>query len=196
MSFAMTTKQVRNQTKTVTRRFGWWFLKAGDIVQPVEKAMGLKKGEKIQKIGCPIRIISTRKEPLNAITKEDVAREGFGSASAFWFVAMIRHHYRCAADKEINRIEFEYLAGQQGERPSTRSGDAMTTPTTPARVEGTLDPLLAGNCVFRLKDVRQCKRPATELTTWGAFCWQHASPRFAIRSLTQEQANDESETLT
>jgi len=47
MSFAMTTKQVRNQTKTVTRRFGWWFLKAGDIVQPVEKAMGLKKGEKI-----------------------------------------------------------------------------------------------------------------------------------------------------
>lgn len=65
----------------------------------------------------------------------------------------------------------------------------MTTPTTPARVEGTLDPLLAGNCVFRLKDVHQCKRPATVLTTWGAFCWQHASPRFAIRSLTQGQAN-------
>ena len=45
MSFAMTTEAVRNQTKTVTRRFGWWFLKPGDMVQPVEKAMGLRKGE-------------------------------------------------------------------------------------------------------------------------------------------------------
>ena len=61
--------------------------------------------------------------------------------------------------------------------------------TEAARVKCALEPLLAGNCVFRLKDVHQCKRPATELTTWGAFCWQHSSPRFAIRSLTQGQAN-------
>ena len=46
MSFAMTTEQVRNQTKTVTRRQGWRFLNAGDILQPVVKGMGLKKGEK------------------------------------------------------------------------------------------------------------------------------------------------------
>ena len=43
MSFAMTTEQIRARTKTVTRRFGWWFLKAGDQVWAVEKAMGLKK---------------------------------------------------------------------------------------------------------------------------------------------------------
>ena len=40
MSFAMTTQQVKDQTKDVTRRFGWLFLKPGDILQPVEKAMG------------------------------------------------------------------------------------------------------------------------------------------------------------
>lgn len=64
----------------------------------------------------------------------------------------------------------------------------MTTETTQSRVEGTLDPLLAMKCVFRIKGLSQCKRPATELTTWGAFCRQHASPRFAIRSV-QETAN-------
>jgi len=42
MSFAMTTNQILAQTKTVTRRFGWWNLKTGDVVQPVKKTMGLK----------------------------------------------------------------------------------------------------------------------------------------------------------
>jgi len=39
MSFALTTNQVLEQTKSVTRRFGWKFLKAGDLVQPVLKSM-------------------------------------------------------------------------------------------------------------------------------------------------------------
>ena len=41
MSFMLTTEQVRNKTKTVTRRLGWWFLKPGEIVNAVEKGMGL-----------------------------------------------------------------------------------------------------------------------------------------------------------
>ena len=51
--------------------------------------------------------------------------------------------------------------------------------------------LLAGCCVYRLADGRQCKRSATELTTWGAFCWQHASPVYAIRHIQQATANVE-----
>lgn len=46
MSFSMTTAQMYARNKDVTRRFGWWFLKPGDRVMTVEKAMGLKKGEK------------------------------------------------------------------------------------------------------------------------------------------------------
>ena len=61
--FFLTTDQVRNRTKTVTRRNGWWFLKPGEIVNAVEKAMGLKRGEKIKRI-CQIRIVSTRAESL------------------------------------------------------------------------------------------------------------------------------------
>jgi len=47
MSFFLTTDQIRNKTKTVTRRDGWLFLKPGDIVQACVKCQGLKKGEKI-----------------------------------------------------------------------------------------------------------------------------------------------------
>jgi len=48
MSFAMTTDAVIARTKTVTRRTGWKFLKRGDLIRPMRKTMGLKKGEKIE----------------------------------------------------------------------------------------------------------------------------------------------------
>ena len=108
MSFALTTNQFKNRTKTVTRRFGWDFLKPGDIVCGVEKAMGLKKGDKIKKLGL-IRILSIRREPLNVITPEDVAKEGFPDCSVEDFINMICSHYKCDSEININRIEFEYI---------------------------------------------------------------------------------------
>jgi len=108
MSFAMTTEQFRNKTKTVTRRFGWLFLKAGDEVRGVEKAMGLKKGEKIKQLGM-VRIISTRQEPLNAITQDDVIKEGFPDWTPAQFIQMLIDHYKVDPTKEVNRIEFEYI---------------------------------------------------------------------------------------
>jgi len=108
MSFAMTTSQVYRREKDVTRRFGWWFLKPGDVVNAVEKAMGLKPGEKIVRI-CQIRVIDARPEPLNAITKEDCKREGFPEFEPSDFVGMLTSHYKCEPTKTVNRIEFEYL---------------------------------------------------------------------------------------
>jgi len=113
ISFAMTTDQIRNQTKTVTRRFGWLCLKPGDILQPVVKGMGLKKGETVQKIGPPIRIISTRIERLDHITAEDCRREGFPELDPAGFVDMLMKHYGLHdRGQPCNRIEFEYLEGQ------------------------------------------------------------------------------------
>lgn len=115
MSFAMTTEQVMVKTKTVTRRFGWLFLKPGDIVHPVEKAMGLKKGEKIKRIhdvdGKPIviQIVSTRLEPLNKITTLDVTREGFPWLDKNQFVDMLVKKYNCNPADECNRILFKYI---------------------------------------------------------------------------------------
>ena len=108
MSFAMTTDQIRAQTKTVTRRFGWWFLKPGDKVRGVEKAMGLKKGEKIKPLAM-LRIVSTTAEPLNAITQDDVIKEGFPEWTPAEFIQMLVDHYKVNPDATVNRIEFEYL---------------------------------------------------------------------------------------
>jgi hypothetical protein len=49
MSFMLTTEQVRNQTKDVTRRLKWLFLKSGDILNAVVKGIGLKKGETVKR---------------------------------------------------------------------------------------------------------------------------------------------------
>ena len=110
MSFAMTTEQVRNQSKTVTRRFGWWFLKPGDVVQPIEKGMGLKKGEKVQKIGGPIRIVSTRREMVGCVDDDDLIREGFPCMTRGEFIKLLTDNFSKATGTSIvNRIEFEYV---------------------------------------------------------------------------------------
>ncbi len=108
MSFAMTTPQFKAKTKDVTRRFGWRFLKPGDVVCGVEKAMGLKSGEKIKRLG-DIEIVSTRWEPLNAITQDDVRREGFPDWTPAQFIQMLVDHYKIKSDAMVNRIEFRYL---------------------------------------------------------------------------------------
>lgn len=109
ISFALTTKQFLDNTKDVTRRFGWWFLKPGDRLRVVEKAMGLKKGEKMKVLG-EIEIISTRREPLNAIDKSDCCREGFPLFEPADFVNMLCGHYRIEPTKECNRIEFRRIS--------------------------------------------------------------------------------------
>ena len=113
MSFSETTEQVRNKTKTVTRRDGWWFLKPGDRVQAVEKAMGLKKGEKVKKLHV-IEIVSVRPEQLNAILDYpygETAKEGFPDMDAWSFVCLLRKITKKNVTHTVNRIEFRYLGG-------------------------------------------------------------------------------------
>lgn len=112
MSFSMTTEQVRNRRKNVTRRLGWKFLKPGELVQAIEKGQGLKKGEHVVKI-CVIRILANEPEPLYAImTKHDrqeTTREGFPLLDPEEFVYMFVRANRCAVDQEVQRIVFEYV---------------------------------------------------------------------------------------
>lgn len=108
MSFAMTARQFRERSKTVTRRFGRWFLKPGDVVCGVEKARGLRKGERVRPLGM-ICIVSTRSEPLNAITPEDVQREEFPGWSPAQFISMLVDHYKVDPNKIVNLIEYEYI---------------------------------------------------------------------------------------
>ncbi len=73
ISFMHTQEQFRRQTKTITRRLGWRFLKPGDILNGCEKCQGLKRGEKIRVLG-QIRVISVSEERLNCIGQGDCAR--------------------------------------------------------------------------------------------------------------------------
>lgn len=116
ISFAMTTDQVREKTKTVTRRWAWLHAKPGMILTGVEKAMGLKKGEKIVRL-CDIRVISVRRERLDAmVTDMDYGRkelqlEGhpFGLTCPAEFVAKLCKGTKNKPSDLITRIEYEYI---------------------------------------------------------------------------------------
>ena len=108
ISFSLTTAQFEARTKTVTRRRGWLYLRAGDVVMGIEKGMGLRKGEKVRRLH-PIRIVSARREPLDAITPEDVIREGFPGWTTAEFIDLYREANGGPADQPVTRIEFEHL---------------------------------------------------------------------------------------
>jgi hypothetical protein len=121
MSFALTTDQIRAGTKTVTRRMGWRNLRPGALLQPVKKGMGLKPGEKIERLRGPIRITGVRFEPLRKMTDdglygvEECRREGFGQHPRYqWPSEFVRFfcesHKGCTPDSIVTRIEFEYVS--------------------------------------------------------------------------------------
>lgn len=108
MSFMLTKSQIKSRTKDVTRRLGWYFLRPGVILNAVEKSMGLKRGEKVVCI-CQIKVISTKVECLNEITKNECSREGFPEMTPEEFISMFCAHNHCNSDHWVNRIEFEYI---------------------------------------------------------------------------------------
>jgi hypothetical protein len=108
MSFALTTPQFIARTKTVTRRLGWESLMPGDVVMGVEKGQGLKKGEKVRRLGA-IRIKDVRGEQLDAITQDDVIKEGFPEMTPNEFVDMFCRANRVWPRIVVTRIEFEYV---------------------------------------------------------------------------------------
>ena len=107
MSFSMTTPQFEAGTKDVTRRLGWWGVGPGSVLLAVEKAMGLRKGQKVRRIDL-IEVVSARAERLDAITAEDCVREGFPGMAPAEFVEMFCHQ-GCDPGTVVNRIEFRRL---------------------------------------------------------------------------------------
>lgn len=104
----LTTDQIRNRTKTVTRRLGWLKLKVGDKLQGCVKCMGLKPGEKIQKLAS-IEVVSIRREELCKMMDDDCAREGFPEMDSEQFIEMFCSHMKANRLTEVTRIEFKYI---------------------------------------------------------------------------------------
>lgn len=109
MSFMHTSQQIEDQSKTVTRRMGWKNLKAGTLLQPVKRIRGLLKGSHPEVIGCPIRVVSVRKERLDAITEDELVKEGFHDATVSEFLALFCKAMNCKPSVSVTRIEFEFV---------------------------------------------------------------------------------------
>jgi len=96
---------------------GLWFLKPGDKLWAVEKAMGLKKGEKIKRLGL-IEVVSVRSETLATLINnkqygnEEVKREGypFGRRNGSDFAFDLARKSKKPIYEPINRIEFKRIA--------------------------------------------------------------------------------------
>lgn len=106
MSFSLTERPLLDGTKTVTRRLGWRWLRAGDELIAVRKCMGLRKGEKQEPL-ARIRVRSVRQERLDEITLDEVEREGFPDLTVTGFVTMFCSHMKCRHYDWVTRIEFE-----------------------------------------------------------------------------------------
>lgn len=107
ISCSHTKDQVRARTKTVTRRLGWKNLKPGTLLRVVEKAMGLKPGEKIVPMAV-VRVVEVTRESLNKITPDDCSREGFPHLSPSEFVDFFIGTFGGKRHQTITRIQWRY----------------------------------------------------------------------------------------
>ena len=133
MSVAMTQQQVRDRTKTVTRRKGWWLdkhgrhlVKAGDHLVLVDRVMGFKKGERATVL-AEVEVVSVRRERLSDLAwttrltsdyrwaKREVTLEGFPDMEPTEFV---RRYFLDAQGMSpidnVTRIEWRYLDDEGG----------------------------------------------------------------------------------
>lgn len=116
MSFMLTTEQIVNRSKTVTRRVGWTDLKAGTVLRAVRKGMGLKKAEKVEELAI-IRVVDVRRESLMRLIidpdygSDECRREGFPDMDPSNFTRMFRRTQGLIGNlaAEVTRIEFEYV---------------------------------------------------------------------------------------
>lgn len=114
MSFAMTTRQVRDGEKSVTRRLRWVDLRVGTFLCAIVKGQGLKKGERVERLRV-IEVVSVRRELLSAIVqdlaygREECIREGFPDLTPAAFVDMFCLHNNCSPNALVTRIEFAYV---------------------------------------------------------------------------------------
>lgn len=123
ISFSLTTAQFLDGSKTVTRRIGWERLKPGTRLMAVEKSRGLKKGEKVRKLG-ETEIVSVRRELLSEILggefigegfiedfygELEVVAEGFPELSPEEFIAYFCEKNHCMPGDFVTRIEFKRI---------------------------------------------------------------------------------------
>ena len=128
MSVAFTEAAVRDRTKTVTRRKGWWedkngrrMVKPGDRLTLCRKVMG-RKGAPLLRI-AEVEVVHVQRHALSDLltcdpqeAREEMRNEGFPSMDPAEF---IRRYFVEAQGMDVGdfvtRIEWRYLDAEAGE---------------------------------------------------------------------------------
>ena len=112
MSVSLTEQAVVERRKTVTRRLGWRFLQPGARLTLCRKTRGRRRRdgtvEPLVRL-ADVEVVDVRSSMLDAITSEDVIREGLEDFTPEMFVDYFCRHMRCAPDAVVTRIEWRYL---------------------------------------------------------------------------------------
>lgn len=115
ISFSMTTPQMLDGTKDVTRRMGWIHVQPGELLRAIEKGQGLKKGEKVVPLAI-VQIVDARVERLDRMLTDreyglaEVRREGFPDWTPEQFVEFFcEGHTGCFPERDVTRLEFRKL---------------------------------------------------------------------------------------
>jgi hypothetical protein len=116
MSVAYTEQAVRDRTKTVTRREGWRFLKAGDRLTLCQKVQGRKKGAPLVRL-AEVQVVRVNRERLYTITASEVAHEGFPGMDPVEFVRRFFVDAQGMRPRDpVTRIEWRYLDNEENGR--------------------------------------------------------------------------------
>ena len=108
MSVAFTEQAVRDRIKTVTRRKGWTFLKPGDRLTLCRKVMG-RQGAPLVRV-AEVEVVAVSREPLSAITVDEVALEGFPGMEPGEFIQRFFVDAQgMSAGVDVTRVEWRYL---------------------------------------------------------------------------------------
>jgi hypothetical protein len=130
MAVSLTEKQVRNRTKTVTRRTGWLDLKPGTRLTLCPKVMGRRHGDYVEPLEriVDVEVISVRRERLTDITLADVLAEGFPEMTRAQFIRFFcDSHKGCTADVMVTRIEWRYLPRSRTPEVANPDGSRLMT---------------------------------------------------------------------
>lgn len=122
VSFALTTPQIMDESKDVTRRSGKRQYKPGQRIQAVNKCMGFKRGEHPVKLKL-LEVVSSRWEPLNIIDQAECVREGFPHFTPQQFIDMYCKANKVKPDSLVQRIEFKYI--KESQMPLQQELDAL-----------------------------------------------------------------------
>lgn len=113
ISFSMTTQQIRDKSKTVTRRRGWANLQLKTKLIACVKCMGLKKGQQIERIGL-IEVLDVKREALGELLKEpygseEARKEGFPELTGEQFAKKFIADQGGDLNQIVTRIEFKHI---------------------------------------------------------------------------------------